>query len=273
MTSEARSQTGTDGVGLKIINAGLFRMATKSMAIAYGILGYKTHHGLLENVLDSPYPFLEEAAEATWPTVPGARKRAPFDRKDWDRIWGGYDVVTDLASPFALELIKAYPDAKVVIVQRDFDTWWPSMKSQVVDNVLCQPRSAILGFLSWNLLGFRGMQAMRKTLFGFFGARSRIECYEHAREVYDNYFREVRRLVPPERRLEYKIGSGWEPLCEFLGVAVPDVPFPQVNDRKSHQEEGKKNLLLLYWAFARNCLPWIIGFVAIIWALVRYLRQ
>ena len=27
--------------------------------------------------------------------------------------------------------------------------------------------------------------------------------------------------------------DGWEPLCEFLNVSVPEKPFPQVHDRAS----------------------------------------
>jgi hypothetical protein len=30
----------------------------------------------------------------------------------------------------------------------------------------------------------------------------------------------------------YEIKQGWEPLCEFLEVPVPDIPFPRTNDRK-----------------------------------------
>jgi hypothetical protein len=26
--------------------------------------------------------------------------------------------------------------------------------------------------------------------------------------------------------------DGWEPICEFLGVAVPDTTFPRLNDGK-----------------------------------------
>jgi len=26
------------------------------------------------------------------------------------------------------------------------------------------------------------------------------------------------------------VKEGWEPLCQFLGVPVPDLPFPNVND-------------------------------------------
>ena len=40
---------------------------------------------------------------------------------------------------------------------------------------------------------------------------------------------EVRRTIAPERLLVYEPGQGWEPLCRFLGVAVPDAPYPSEN--------------------------------------------
>ena len=36
---------------------------------------------------------------------------------------------------------------------------------------------------------------------------------------------------PPERLLVYEVGSGWEPLCKFLGVPVPAGPHPSENSR------------------------------------------
>ncbi|KAI6087607.1 hypothetical protein F4821DRAFT_258665 [Hypoxylon rubiginosum] len=115
--------------GLKVINARLFRMGTKSMAKAYNILGYRTHHALDDSFVTA-WDLIEEAAEAKWPHVRNAGGREPYRRREWDAIWGPYDVVTTLASPFATDLAKAYPGTKVVIVQRDFDTWYPSFKSE-----------------------------------------------------------------------------------------------------------------------------------------------
>lgn len=244
--------------GLQIINAGLFRTATKSMALAYQILGFKTHHGLLEKVTETPWIQLEQAAEATWPNVPGARPRAPYPRADWDALWGGYDAVTDLASPFALELIKAYPNAKVVIVQRDFDSWWPSFKTEILDRVMLQPMATINGFLGLYLMGIPAVQAMRKIHFGFFGAQSRVEIVKNAKDVYEEYYSDVRAAVPAEQRLEYRVGDGWEPLCEFLGVDVPDVPFPRENDAGEHDGEAK----------ARTRLIWVNGLKVVVPVLV-----
>ena len=255
---------GGGGGGLKIIHASLFRMGTKSMATAYNMLGFKTHHGLLENVFTTPYILLEQAAEATFP-MPGMKNRPPFTRADWDRLWGEYDAVTDLASPFVPALIKAYPEAKVVVVQRDFEAWWPSMWSQVIDFNTWQPVCTIVGAISWYILGFRGVQSVRRIIFGFFNARSRQELLEvdRARTAYDRYFREIRSLVPPERRLEYKLGDGWEPLCRFLEVEEPNAPFPRVNDRAEHEREKWRKMRMILGSAAKLVLPLALALVLI----------
>lgn len=46
----------------------------------------------------------------------------------------------------------------------------------------------------------------------------------------------MKRTVPPERLLVYEVKQGWEPLCKFLGVPVPDEPFPHENDRAEFQK-------------------------------------
>lgn len=48
--------------------------------------------------------------------------------------------------------------------------------------------------------------------------------------AFKDHEEEVKRTVPPDRLLVYSVKEGWEPLCEFLGVPVPDEPFPRVND-------------------------------------------
>lgn len=44
---------------------------------------------------------------------------------------------------------------------------------------------------------------------------------------------EVRSAIPKKRLLEFEVAQGWEPLCAFLGVPVPDRPFPRSNDRQA----------------------------------------
>ena len=50
---------------------------------------------------------------------------------------------------------------------------------------------------------------------------------------YNAYIEEVKAAVPPDKLLVYKVTEGWAPLCEFLGVALPNDPFPNLNDRET----------------------------------------
>ena len=38
-------------------------------------------------------------------------------------------------------------------------------------------------------------------------------------------------MIPPDKLLEFNLNQGWKPLCEFLGMPVPDTKMPHVNDR------------------------------------------
>ncbi len=50
-------------------------------------------------------------------------------------------------------------------------------------------------------------------------------------EAFNRHNEQVRRDVSADRLLVYEVRQGWEPLCAFLGVPVPEgKPFPHVND-------------------------------------------
>jgi hypothetical protein len=267
--------------GTKIIHAGLFRTATMSMATAYRQLGYTVHHGLDDvSVGGNPWTLIEDASHATWPDLLGSlpsssplpRPRpVPYTREDWDRLWGDkYDVATDLASPFAEAMIAAYPEAKVVIVQRDFDPWWASFKPECLDNVFKYPEWSIR-WLTWRVMGTRaayGSAALFRGLMGTMDAHAVTK--EQARAVYEGYYSRIRAAVPEDRRLEYTLGDGWGPLCGFLGKEVPrgengaeeeEVPFPWVNDAEEHRRFTAAQIKEMNRALAAAVMPWFVGAV------------
>jgi hypothetical protein len=54
---------------------------------------------------------------------------------------------------------------------------------------------------------------------------------KYGKAVHREYYAEVRSLVSADNLLEYRMGEGWEPLCEFLEVEVPKgKKFPHTND-------------------------------------------
>ncbi|KAF4338435.1 efflux pump antibiotic resistance [Fusarium beomiforme] len=274
--ASAKTNDDNSSDGLKIIHAGLYRTGTASMAEAYRILGYKAHHAL-HNEWHEPWDKLEQAAEAAYPHLRHLPDythnglRPSFTRGDWQCLWGEYDVATDIASTFVLELIKAYPEAKVVIVQRDFEHWWPSFRSEVLVSVF--NATWLQKFLAWHLLRFRALHAMRKILAGFLSMNSySLEevTAEHARYVYERFYSQIREAVPEERRLEYSLGDGWEPLCRFLGKNIPNGEFPRMNDRNSHSKDMERLMEKLVSVSLRVVGPWLAGVLAIAFLLLTW---
>jgi hypothetical protein len=55
---------------------------------------------------------------------------------------------------------------------------------------------------------------------------------ESMRAAMERFNQEVQDTVPADRLLVWSVSDGWEPLCEFLELPVPDTPFPHLNDSK-----------------------------------------
>ena len=59
---------------------------------------------------------------------------------------------------------------------------------------------------------------------------------EVVRAAYRRREQEVREAIPAERLLVFDVAEGWEPLCAFLGVEIPNEPFPHHNLRADFWE-------------------------------------
>ena len=57
--------------------------------------------------------------------------------------------------------------------------------------------------------------------------------------------------VPEKQLLVFNVKDGWAPLCQFLGLPIPDAPFPRVNINS-----GKDGYMDNFWnssAFMEKC--------------------
>jgi hypothetical protein len=53
----------------------------------------------------------------------------------------------------------------------------------------------------------------------------------------------------------WSVGDGWEPLCEFLELPVPDTPFPHLNDSKVFAERIVDGALLALSEWRERAAP------------------
>ena len=57
-----------------------------------------------------------------------------------------------------------------------------------------------------------------------------FEDKRFAIQVYNDRIETIKKAFPPERLLIHSSKDGWKPLCEFLDVAIPETPYPWLND-------------------------------------------
>lgn len=210
---------------LKVLALGLPRTGTASMAQALTRLGF-THcaHGM--DMLD------DEAYAGRFEPLLDAKYfggSAPLDRAAFDALLGHCSAVTDM--PCAMlwrELHAAYPEAKVVLVERDVDAWYKSFSEGVIDSTWGREGAFSRNYIE-PLTGTRLGAVSLKSLQGPFGM-TEAEMRANAKDVYKRHYEEIRATVPPGQLLEFQLKEGWAPLCGFLGIEVPDEEFPRIND-------------------------------------------
>ena len=161
-----------------------------------------------------------------------ARRGEPVD---WDALLGGYEAAVDWpACSFYEDFMRRYPDAKVLLSVRESGSWYKSMRDTVYELsriTLISPLSRpTFELVSLFVPAIGRIARMNTALIWEDTFDGRFEDEDYARAVFERHNAEVRRKVPPEKLLVYEVKQGWGPLCDFLGVEVPDKPFPRLND-------------------------------------------
>jgi hypothetical protein len=136
---------------------------------------------------------------------------------DWDTLLEGYVAQVDWpGASFWPELSAAYPDALVILSVRDPDVWYTSASNTIFQSFDHMPPELTPWFLSVATL-------LSERFSAELGDRdAMISAYQRHNDA-------VRAAIPADRLLEWSPEQGWEPICERLGVAVPDEPFPVTN--------------------------------------------
>lgn len=221
-------------VPMEVLSLGMGRTGTASMQKALTSLGYPTSHGF---DMYRNKPDCDMWIEAINVKFHGDTS-VKLDRNFWDKLLGHVSAVTDTpANMFAEELIESYPEAKVILTERDVDKWYPSFERALIKG-LEMPFLNL--FLKVDKDAARMVPVATEGIMkGQFGANNTKEYRKNAKEVYKRHYKEIRILLKaqPERLLEYKLGSGWKPLCDFLDKPAPQgKEFPWVNESSMHDE-------------------------------------
>ncbi len=195
---------------LKVIGAGFGRTGTESLKRALEMLGLGPCHHMYE-VMDS------DVQRARWSAF------ADGSRTDWPTLFEGYNSAVDWPSAaFWRETMAYYPDAKVILSHRPAEDWWNSYSKTILQ-----------ALLSGKDVGGMARKVITDRVFS-----GQIEDKAHVIGVYEASIAAVRKDVPADRLIDLPLGSGWGPLCDGLGVAVPSVPYPNGNTQEQFRAVG-----------------------------------
>ncbi|KAL8950405.1 MAG: hypothetical protein Q9222_003563 [Ikaeria aurantiellina] len=187
-------------------------------------------------------------------------KGPKFTKADWDSLLGNFEAVTDVPpAAFIPELHEAYPDAKLIIIQRDPDSWYKSCAHTVM-RIADTTELKVLSYLDRGLA--MHIQPMLVILFAsVFGTEYKdpIKKKENWTKGYNDAYEEARRIVPKEQCLEFSLDEGWEPLCAFLGRDVPQKPFPKENTSASFDVTIRRLVNQMWVRAARQNLPYLLA--------------
>jgi hypothetical protein len=228
-------------MSLEVIGAGFGRTGTMSLKVALEILGFGPCYHMSEVFAHPEHVELWRAAAQGKPV-------------DWEQVFGGYRATVDWpACTFYGELMEEYPDAKVILTVRDPQRWYESAYNTIYTITRAASSSPIFYLATLVMPRAKGMKGARRMIEEIVWQRDldgRFEDREYAIETFERHNEEVERHVPAEDLLVYEVGEGWGPLCEFLGVEVPDEPFPHLNDSEVFRGRIRRIRLLTSVALA-----------------------
>lgn len=202
---------------LRAIGVGLGRTGTLSLKAALEKLGFGPCYHMIE------LRAAEDAIQRWSACLEG--------RASWDQVFEGFAATTDHPGcEYWRELAAFYPDAKMILTVRDADGWFDSVNSTILSDDFYRT--------------LERAPAVVRACFRKFRDFEFCERHHNDRAAMTDYFRRHNQsivdTIDPDRLLVFEVRQGWEPLCGFLGVPVPDTPFPKVNERAMLEEEFKR---------------------------------
>jgi hypothetical protein len=146
---------------------------------------------------------------------------------NWSSIYTGFESAVDWPTAgFFRELIKEYPTAKFILTERNPENWADSFGSTIYKLIEGKDKAPEK---------MRDWLEMANAVITKTGFPQGLD-----REGLINGFmahnKAVRETIPEEQLLVFQVKEGWEPLCKFLNVPVPDEPFPRTNNREEFWE-------------------------------------
>jgi len=213
----------------KVIGAGLGRTGTNSLRMALDILGVGPCYNMSE--------VIGHNEQWIWKSIGELKDKGK--KVEWDRVFSGnhfqtYRSTVDFPTcAYYRELMEYYPNSKVILSVRKPEKWYNSFYDTIATFSPYHPEHSWLLSMGYWLTPTRYLYGWMESarISRFFG-KEVLAKKENTIKAFNEWTEEVKRTVPERNLLIFYPSMGWEPLCKFLGVPIPEVPYPSSNSRE-----------------------------------------
>ncbi|CAG7919530.1 unnamed protein product [Penicillium olsonii] len=227
---------------MKVIVASPSRSGTLGLYQAMQILGFRTYH-LVECIANRGLPHMEvfeEAVTAEHNSLSGIKK---YDRADYDRWLGDYSCIVEVPSYLGTGLIEAYvndPDVKFILTERNPEKWATSINKTIGPNAEMSHQFPflILKYFNATMYHTHTLIELIYRVMSKCTARGEAENVENIQKHYTEYVKKAKEVIPADRlcHIQLEDGLGWENICPFLDLPIPEQAYPGRNEpEKMHQ--------------------------------------
>lgn len=208
---------------MKVIGSGLGRTGTYTLKFALEELGFGKCYHMLE-LFQNPSG------------VEYFRQAEKGFSVNWNELFNGYSSAVDYpVARYFRQLADYYPEAKIVHTLRDPEEWFHS----ATETIFMVNQMPLKIFMRFGIrFPFRKEIRRRFPVLRYNRMLMRKEFGNNVRDKaevirrFEQHTENVINHFPSSRLLVFDTKQGWDPLCKFFNVAVPNAPFPHFNKRK-----------------------------------------
>ena len=168
---------------------------------------------------------------------------------DFESFFSEYNAIIGFPGYLFHQHLRAqYPDAKVILSYRDPEVWYDDISKTVfesasshVNKSYAKEASKIDPYLGDCIERIHGLQ-LRMLEENYFEGRFADKAF--AVQRYVEWNESIKDIYTADELLVYQVTEGWGPVCEFLGVPVPeDKPYPHLNDPNTFHNRSTSGFL------------------------------
>ena len=224
----------------QIIGVGLGRTGTTSLRQALQDLGYSPCHHW-----DATYE-QPEHINRLWKEV----YHTAFGNQDHDEnhlddllkvIFKGYLATVDCPGyMFYEKFMKWNPEAKIILSVRDSPEQFAKSMQEAF---FPERKKSWLKRKFWEMLQVFTFPEHQYWIVQYANEVHGMDIIHPNADLslmYTEWVSKIIETVPREKLLVYNVKEGWDPLCKFLGVNVPDHPFPRKNNSQEMVATNQK---------------------------------